>query len=298
MTSVRILLSVAASKSWPIFQLDVNNAFLHGSLDEEVYMELPPGYNSVVKQQGKVCRLLKSLYGLKQASRQWFSKFTDSLLQFGFKQSMHDYSLFTLTSDGVFLALLVYVDDIILTGTSEKKIQEVKDYINNRFSTKDLGPLKYFLGLEVARTDKGIFINQRKYATELLEDTGLLGCKPSKIPMDSKHTLSLSKSALCADSTQYRRLVGRLIYLNVTRPDLSYPVHVLSQFMAAPCQDHYNAALKVLRYVKNAPGQGIFFAANATLHLEAYCDADWASCPIIRRSVSGFCVRLGSAGVS
>ncbi|CAM8973005.1 unnamed protein product [Rhodiola kirilowii] len=298
MTSVRILLALAASKSWPIFQMDVNNAFLHGTLGEAVYMQLPSGYNKDVKTKGKVCRLLKSLYGLKQASRQWFSRFTDALLTYGFQQSLNDYSLFTFTKDGNFLALLVYVYDIILTGPSVPQMEAVKAYINSCFSIKDLGPLKYFLGIEVARSPAGIFINQRKYAMELLDDTGLLGCKPSKIPMDSKHTLGLSTSELMHDPTEYRRLVGRLIYLNVTMPDLSYPVHVLSQFMCNPRQDHYQVALKVLRYVKGAPGQGLFFSATALLSLEAYCYVDWASCPVTRRSVSGFCVCLGSAIVS
>ncbi|KAL9659149.1 hypothetical protein QQ045_028240 [Rhodiola kirilowii] len=145
------------------------------------------------------------------------------------------------------MELRVYVDDIILSGTSVPKMKAVKAYINSCFSIKDLGPLKYFLGLEVARSSTGIFINQRKYAMELLEDTELLGCKPSKIPMDNKHTLGLSTSDLPHDPTEYRRLVGRLIYLNVTRLDLSYPVHVLSQFMCTPRKDHYQDALKVLR---------------------------------------------------
>ncbi|CAM8948160.1 unnamed protein product [Rhodiola kirilowii] len=161
-------------------------------------------------------------------------------------------------------------------------MEAVKAYINSCFSIKDLGPLKYFLGIEVTRSPASIFINQRKYDMELLDGTGLLGCKPSKVPMDSKHTLGLSTSELMHDPTEYRRLVGRLIYLNVTRPDLAYPVHILSQFMCNPRQDHYQAALKVLRYVKGAPGQGLFFSATAPLSLEAHCDADWASCPVTR----------------
>ncbi|CAM8916143.1 unnamed protein product [Rhodiola kirilowii] len=295
MTSVRVLLAIAASKAWPIFQLDVNNAFLHGSLSDELYMQLPPGFNKALENQGKVCKLLKSLYGLKQASRQWFSKFTDVLLAYGFTQSLHDYSLFTYSRDGIFLALLVYVDDIILTETCTDQIEAVKDYIHSCFSIKDLGPLRFFLGLEVARSPAGLFINQRKYAMELLEDAGLLGCKPSKVHMDTTHTLSLSKSDLLADPTPYRRLVGRLIYLKVTRPDLSYPVHVLSQYISTPRHDHYQAALKVLRYVKQAPGQGLFFSATSPLSLEAFCDADWASCPLTRWSVSSYCIKLGSA---
>ncbi|CAM8984711.1 unnamed protein product [Rhodiola kirilowii] len=162
MTTIRTVLKIAASNHWPLFQMNVNNAFLHGTLDEEVYMTLSPGHSSLYKGQKKVCRLKKSLYGLKQASRQWFSKFTESIESLGFKQSLHDYSLFTYDKEGQFLILLVYVDDVILTGTSSSLIQQVKEFIHATFKIKDLGLLKYFLGIEVARSDSGIFINQRK----------------------------------------------------------------------------------------------------------------------------------------
>ncbi|CAM8978512.1 unnamed protein product [Rhodiola kirilowii] len=298
MTTIRTVLALASSKCWPLYQLDVNNAFLHGSLDEEVYMMLPPGHLQQLKSQGKVCRLKKSLYGLKQASRQWFSKFSDALISFGFQQSLHDYSLFTYEVDDVFLILLVYVDDVVLTGTCTKMIHRVKQFIHDAFKIKDLGLLKFFLGIEVARSESGIFINQRKYALDLLHDAGLLGCKPSIIPMDTKHKLSLSTSELLTDPSAYRRLVGKLIYLTVTRPDLAYSVHILSQYMSSPRLDHLNAAHKVLRYIKQAPGQGLFFASSSPLQLTAYCDADWAACPVSRRSLTGFCVTFGTSLIS
>ncbi|CAM8982916.1 unnamed protein product [Rhodiola kirilowii] len=222
MTTIRIVLKIAALKQWPLYQMDVNNAFLHGTLDEEVFMSLPHGHSYQYKGQKKVCKLKKSLYGLKQANRQWFSKFTESIESFGFKQSLHDYSLFTYDKDNVVLILLVYVDDVVLTGTSTTKIQQVKDFIHNTFKIKDPGFLKYFLGIEVARSESGIFINQRKYALDLLSDARMMECKPSVIPMDTKHKLSLSTADLLPDPTVYRRLVGKLIYLTVTRPDLAY----------------------------------------------------------------------------
>ncbi|CAM8966405.1 unnamed protein product [Rhodiola kirilowii] len=247
-------------------------------------MELPPGFFKSDKSCGKVCRLLKSLYGLKHGPRQWFSKFSAALLKFGFVQSLNDYSLFTYTRSGQFLALLVYVDDIVLTGTSNDLIVEVKQFIDSQFRVKDLGLLKYFLGIEVARSPKGIFINQRKYALDLLLDTGLIGCKPSVIPMDTKIQLALSKTAPVEDVSSYRRLVGQLIYLTVTRLDLAFSVHIISQFMHAPTIEHLAVAHKVLRYVKGAPAQGLFYPADQPLILQAYCDADWGSCPITRKS--------------
>ncbi|CAM8956775.1 unnamed protein product [Rhodiola kirilowii] len=209
-------------------------------------MKLPPGFYKKEKAVGKVCRLLKSLYGLKQASRQWFTKFSEALAEFGFTNNLNDYSLFTLHRDGQFLILLVYVDDVLLTGTSDLLIHEVKSFIHQKFQIKDLGHLKYFLGLEVARSSAGIFLNQRKYAVELLEEHGLTDCKPSKTPMEVKHKLGLSTEPALADPLPYRRLVGKLIYLTITRPDLAYPVHILSQFMQSPSEDHLGAAHRLL----------------------------------------------------
>ncbi|CAM8999551.1 unnamed protein product [Rhodiola kirilowii] len=298
MNTIRALLAVAVSKGWPLFQLDVDNAFLHGQLDEEVYMTLPPGYFKVEKAQGKVCKLLKSLYGLKQAPRQWYARFSDALISFGFTQSPNDHSLFTYNKEGIFLALLVYVDDVILTGTSSELIQKVKAFIHDLFKIKDLGQLRYFLGFEVSRSGDGLFLNQRKYALELLSEAGLLACKPSVIPMDTNHKLGLSTAPVLDDPMPYRRLVGQLIYLTNTRPDLAYPVHILSQFMNKPTDDHLKAAHKVLRYIKMAPAQGLFYPSGKDLRLSAFCDADWGACPITRKSITGYAVTLGNALIS
>ncbi|CAM8889824.1 unnamed protein product [Rhodiola kirilowii] len=159
MNTVRTLLAIASSKGWPLYQLDVDNAFLYGHLDEEVYMTLPIGFYKTEKSQGKVCKLNKSIYGLKQASRQWFSKFSDALIQFGFTPSLNDYSLFTYNKKGTYMALLVYVDDVIITRPSDNLIASVKEFIHSKFKIKDLGQLHYFLGIEVARSHSGIFIN-------------------------------------------------------------------------------------------------------------------------------------------
>ncbi|CAM8960116.1 unnamed protein product [Rhodiola kirilowii] len=298
MTTVRTVLALASSKNWPLFQLDVDNAFLHGALDEEVYMTFPPGFFKQEKQLGMVCKLNKSLYGLKQASRQWFSKFSDALLTYEFHQSSHDHSLFTYDHNGDFLILLVYVDDVVITGTSTSLIDSVKTFIHSAFKIKDLGQFKYFLGIEVARSPSGIFINQRKYVLDLLSEVGLLACKPSTTPMDIKQKLALSTADKLPDPTEYRKIVGKLVYLHVTRLDIAFPVHVLSQFLAAPTTDHLQAANRVLRFLKNAPAQGLFYPVGVPLHLEAFCDADWASCPISRRSTSGYCIKLGPCVIS
>ncbi|CAM8953582.1 unnamed protein product [Rhodiola kirilowii] len=192
MTTVRTVIALAASKDWPLFQLDVDNAFLHGDLHEEVYMTPPPGFFKTEKQLGLVCKLTKSLYGLKQAPCQWFSKFADSLMTYGFIQSSNDHSLFTYNHNGEFLILLVYVDDVIITGTSITRINHDKAFIHDAFQIKDLGTLKYFLGLEVARASTGIFINQRKYALDLLAETGFLAV--GALYIDDLYCLNLNFS--------------------------------------------------------------------------------------------------------
>jgi hypothetical protein len=166
MTTVRTLLAIDAAKGWFLHQLDVNIAFLHGDLDEEVYMELPPGFKT--KGESKVCWLTKSLYGLKQASRNWFSKFSNFLLDLGFLQSKADYSLFTWTQGSSFIVLLVYVDDIAIACNDLVAVKSLISTLNDRFRLKDLGTLKYFLGLEIARSTKGIFVSQRKYLLGIL----------------------------------------------------------------------------------------------------------------------------------
>jgi hypothetical protein len=162
LTTIRCLLAIAAANNWFLHQLDVNNAFLHGDLDEEVYMGVPPVFS--IKGESQVCRLTKSLYDLKQAFRQWFSKFTTTLIAQGFVQSKADYSLFTRTEGYVFIALLVYVDDVVVASNDSTVVKQFITPLNEQFKLKDLEKLKFFLGLKVARSAKGISLSQKKYA--------------------------------------------------------------------------------------------------------------------------------------
>lgn len=264
--------------------MDVHNAFLHGVLEEEVYMQLPPGFSSA--KAGSVCRLRKSLYGLRQSSRNWHAKLADSLHRYGFKQSGADHSLYTYTRGDIFIGVLVYVDDLVVVSNNSANCALFKSYLSKCFPIKDLGPLKYFLGIEATRMDSGLFLSQRKYVLDILTECGMLGSRPSSFPMEQHHRLATSSSTILADPSRYRRLVGRLIYLTITQPELSYSLHVLAQFMHEPRQDHWDAAMRVLRYLKQSPGQGLFLRPDS-LELRAYCDSDWASCPLTRRSVTG-----------
>ncbi|KAL5831145.1 hypothetical protein ACOSQ4_016499 [Xanthoceras sorbifolium] len=296
LTTLRCLLTVAAARYWHIHQLDVQNAFLHGDLHEVVYMEPPPG----LRRQGEhtVCRLNKSLYGLKQASRNWFSTFSDTIRKAGYQQSKADYSLFTKTQGTSFTAILIYVDDILLTGNDLHEMERLKRFLLKRFRIKDLGNLKYFLGIEFSRSRKGIFMSQRKYALDILQDSGLLGACPNNFPMEQNLKLTPTDGVLLNDPTKYRRLVGRLIYLTVTRPDIVYSVRTLSQFMQEPRIPHWDAAIRILKYIKGTPGQGLLLPSINSLTLKAFCDSDWGGCRATRRSVTGYCIFLGSSLIS
>ncbi|CAL8999399.1 unnamed protein product [Prunus brigantina] len=258
-------------------------------------MSLPPG----CRRQGEnlVCRLNKSLYGLKQASRQWFAKFSEAIQAAGYTQSKADYSLFTCKNGKSFMALLIYVDDILITGNNVAAINSLKQFLHTRFRIKDLGDLKYFFGIEVSRSKQGICISQRKYTLEILKDAGILGARPVSFPMEQNIKLS-NEGEILKDPAKYRRLVGRLIYLTITRPDITSAVHVLSMFMHEPRIPHMDAAVRILRYLKYTPGQGILFPTQDDLKLKAFCDSDWAGCPTTRRSTTGYCVFLGNSLIS
>ena len=284
MVSVKVLLAVIAIKGW-FSQLDVNNAFLHGDLDKEVYMAFPHGFHS----QGEVFyKLKKSIYGLKQASRQWFAKFSSTLIHLGFIQSKANYSLFTRRHGDIFVVLLVYVDDVLIACNDKAEVDRFKVMLDDKFKLKDLGDLKYFLGLEVARLDKGIALYQRKHTLKLLKDAGLLGYKYAKTPMEHNLKLSKFKGEELKDPSHYRRLVDKLLYLTITRPKITFVVHKLSQFMHKPRRPHLDAAHRELQYLKGEPGKGLMFSSSTDLHLKEFADVDWAACPDTRRLVTGY----------
>ncbi|RVW87999.1 Retrovirus-related Pol polyprotein from transposon RE2 [Vitis vinifera] len=296
--SVRLLLSMAAMCSWPLYQLDIKNAFLHGDLAEEVYMEQPPGFVAQ-GESGLVCRLRRSLYGLKQSPRAWFSRFSSVVQEFGMLRSTADHSVFYHhNSLGQCIYLVVYVDDIVITGSDQDGIQKLKQHLFTHFQTKDLGKLKYFLGIEIAQSSSGVVLSQRKYALDILEETGMLDYKPVDTPMDPNVKLVPGQGEPLGDPGRYRRLVGKLNYLTITRPDISFPVSVVSQFLQSPCDSHWDAVIRILRYIKSTPGQGVLYENRGHTQVVGYTDADWAGSPTDRRSTSGYCVFIGGNLIS
>ncbi|XP_020555067.1 uncharacterized protein LOC110013265 [Sesamum indicum] len=196
------------------------------------------------------------------------------------------------------MALLVYVDDILISGPSMSDIQQVKQHLHELFTIKDIGTAHYFLGLEIARSSDGVFVPQNKYVLDIIQDTGLCHAKSTSTPLPHGLKLVASSGALLSNPDAYRRLVGRLLYLDFTRPDISHSVQQLSQFLNHPCESHWKAALHVVRYLKGCPSKGLFFPSQNSFALKAYCNADWASCPDSRCSLTGFCIFLGDALVS
>ena len=226
LVTIKTMLALSASQNWTLTQLHINNAFLNGDLFEEVFMDLPFGYQPKGELKsgfGKlVCQLHKSIYGLKQASRQWNIKFTQVVIKSGSVQSKADYSLFTKGHGASFVAILVYVDDIIVVGPNATTVSEVKNFLKSQFKLKGLGPLKFFLGLEIARSTTGIVICQCQYTLQLLEDFGFLASKPVSALMNPRVVLQATDGDLLDDATPYRRLVGLFLYLTITRPDCCY----------------------------------------------------------------------------
>ena len=254
--SVHLLLSMDAMHSWPIFQLDIKNVFLYGDLAEEVYMKQPPSFVAQ-GESGLVCKLRRSLYGLKQSPRAWFSRFSSVVQEFGMIRSAADHSVFYHhSSTGKCIYLIVYVDDIVITGNDQDGIQILKQHLFSHFQTKDLGKLKYFLSIEIAQSNSGVVIFQIKYTLDILTDTGMLDCKPVDTPMDPNVKLVPSQGELLRDSERYRRLIGKLNYLTITWPNISFLVSIIGQFLQSPCDRHWDVVVRILRYIKGTSCQG------------------------------------------
>ncbi|GJU23833.1 ribonuclease H-like domain-containing protein [Tanacetum coccineum] len=256
--TIRTVLSLAVSRDWPIHQLDVKNAFLHGHLSETVYMHQPPGFVDPNKPN-YVCHLQRSLYGLKQAPRAWFQRFASYATR---------------------------------VASSSAFLQRIIASLHSEFAMTDLGSLNYFLGISAQRSASGLFLSQSKFAEEILERAHMQNCNPCRTPVDTESKLG-SDGDPVSDPTLYRSLAGALQYLTFTRPNLSYVVQQVCLYMHDPRDPHFTALKRILRYVRGTLDYGLQLHVSSTTQLSAYTDADWAGCPVTRRSTSGYCVFLG-----
>nr|XP_016491322.1 PREDICTED: uncharacterized mitochondrial protein AtMg00810-like [Nicotiana tabacum] len=267
MTTIGTLIGLAVKKGWKMFQLDVNIAFLHSDLHEEVYMETPPGL--FVEQSGMVYKLNKSLYGLKQASK---------------------------GNSVTFVA--VYVDDVIITGAHLEEITSLKKFLHETFRIKYLGRLHYFLGLEILYKSDGVMITLRKFTQDILKKFDCIGYTIVTSPLDPTVKLKADEGISLSDPGHYRKLVGKLNFLIGTRPDIGYSIQHLSQYMQNPRDTHVRAAIHVLRYLKGSLSLGIFLSNSRDYRVRAFCDYDWAAYPETWKSVSGYIVLLGDNPIS
>jgi hypothetical protein len=289
--TIRLVLALAVQFDWNIKQLDVSNAFLHGIFNEEVYMEQPPGFIHPLYPD-YVCKLNKSLYGLKQAPRAWFTRLSQTLLDIGFTGSQVDPSLFTYHSGPIHVYLLVYVDDIILTGNHSKTLTTIINKLQADFAMKNLGSLTYFLGIQATRNTAGLHLRQSKYILDLLDRTQMTECRPYLAPCTSGSKMSKFDGEPLSSPAEYRHIVGALQYVTLTRPDIAYSVNQLCQHMHAPTSVHLTAAKRVLRYLKGSIDFGLQYG-KGSLTITSYCDSDWAGNPDDRRSTTGFGIFLG-----
>ncbi|GJT00676.1 ribonuclease H-like domain-containing protein [Tanacetum coccineum] len=276
--TIRTVLSLAVSRDWPIHQLDVKNAFLHGHLSETVYMHQPPGFVDPNKPD-YVCHLQRSLYGLKQAPRAWFQRFASYAIRVSFQHSKTDSSLFVFHRGSDIAYLLLYVDDIILTASSSAFLHRIIASLHSEFAMKDLGSLNYFLGISAQRSTSGLFLSQSKFAEEILERAHMQHCNPCRTPVDTESKLGSNGDPII-DPTLYRSLAGALQYLTFTRPDISYAVQQVCLYMHDPREPHFTALKRILRYVRGTVAFGLQLHASSTAQLTAYTDADWAGCPV------------------
>ena len=272
LTSIRCLIAMAAVCRWSLYQIDMKNVFLNRDLQEEMYMQPPLGYPHSSSQ---VCRLCRALYGLKQTPRAWFEKFSSVVTQQGFTLSPHDTALFVQRSSTGITLILLYVSDMIITGDDSAGICFLQHFLSQHFEMKDLGTFSYFLGLEVTSSSDGYYLSQAKYTSDLLSKAGITDNKTVSTPLEYNAKLTPLDGEPIYDVTHYRQLVGSLIYLTITRLDISHVMGMISKFMDAPRSVHYAAVLWILRYVKGTLYHGLHYSSRSSLELHAYSDVDW-----------------------
>ena len=305
-SSIRVLLALVAMFDLELEQLDVKTAFLHGELDEQIYMKQPEGFE-VPEKEGQVCLLKKSLYGLKQSPRQWYKRFDSFMLGHGFSRSMYDSCVyFRKLDDGSFIYLLLYVDDMLIAAKNITDINHLKALLNGEFEMKDLGAAKKILGMEIRR-DRGVgklFLTQENYLCKVLERFGMKDAKAVSTPLASHFRLCVAQSPQSQEDEEYMArvpyssAVGSIMYAMVcTRPDISQAVSVVSRYMANPGKEHWQAVKWILRYLKGTSNFCLEFGRTSN-SLVGFVDSDYAGDLDRRRSLTGYVFCIGGCAVS
>lgn len=298
METIRLVVALAAQKRWTIYQLDVKLVFLHGELNETVYVDQPRGYVQK-RDEHKVYKLKKALYGLKQAPSAWYRPIEAYFLKEGFEKYDYEHTLFVKKEkEDKVLIVSLYVDDLIFTRNDELMLEKFKSSMKHEFDMTDLGKMTYFLGLEVLQQSDGIFLFQKKYALEMLQRFGMDRSNFVHNPIVPGVKLTKDESGIKVDKTYYKQIVGSLMYLTFTRPDMMFVVNLISRYMENPTELHLLVAKKVLRYLKGTTEFGIFYKKGGNEELLAYTNSDYAGDLDDRKSTSGYVFLLCSTTVS
>jgi hypothetical protein len=295
--SIRILLAYAAHHSFKLFQMDVKSVFLNGPIKEEVYVEQPPSFEDD-RYPDHVYKLSKALYGLKQAPRAWYECLRDFLITNTFKVGKADPTLFTNTCNGDIFLCQIYVDDIIIGSTNQKSCEEFSRVMKQKFEMSMMGELNYFLGFQVKQLKEETFISQMKYTQDLLKRFGMKDAKPAKIPMGTDGHLDLNKEGKSVDQNAYRSMIGSLLYLCASRPDIMLSVCMYARFQSDPKECHLVSIKRILRYLVSTPCFGIWYPKGSTFDLIGYLDSNYAGCKVDMKSTSETCQFLGRSLVS
>ncbi|GJV72176.1 retrovirus-related pol polyprotein from transposon TNT 1-94 [Tanacetum coccineum] len=295
--AIRIFIANAASKNMTVYQMDVKTAFLNGELKEEVYVHQPEGFVDPERPH-HVYRLKKALYGLKQAPQAWYDTLSKFLLAQGFSKGVVDPTLFIRKTGKHTLHVQIYVDDIIFASTDPKDCDRFSNEMSSKFQMSMMGQISFFLGLQISQNPRGIFINQSKYANEILKKFDLHKSDPVDTPMVERTKLDEDLSGTPVDQTKYRSMIGSLMYLTASRPDLVFAVCMCARYQSRPTKKHLEAVKRVFRYLQGTINMGLWYPKDTAMALTAYADADHAGCQDTRRSTSGSAQFLGDKLVS
>ncbi|KAK6160261.1 hypothetical protein DH2020_003642 [Rehmannia glutinosa] len=277
--------------------MDVKMAFLNGEIDAEIYMEQPEGFVAP-GQEKKVCKLIRSLYGLKQAPKQWHLKFDNTMLSNGYKINECDKCVYVKGTSEAFVIVCLYVDDLLIMGSSHDSIMDTKRMLKRNFDMKDMGTADVILGIKISRTHDGIILSQSHYVEKVLKKFNAFDISPSKTPIDLSVNLVANEAEPPVDQTRYRALIGSLVYLTASRPDITFAVGVCARFQSAPKESHMTTTMRILRYLKGCQEVGLWYPKECGFKLIGYSDSDYAGCRVDRKSTSGTCQMLGNRLVS
>ncbi|GJS17805.1 retrovirus-related pol polyprotein from transposon TNT 1-94 [Tanacetum coccineum] len=290
--SIRILLAYACALDFKLFQMDVKSAFLNGFINEEVYVAQPLGFIDFEKSD-HVYKLKKALYGLKQAPKAWYDRLKSFLIKHEYKMGMVDNTLFTKKKSSNLIIVQIYVDDIIFGSTCQDMCDEFAKIMHDEFEMSMMGELNFFLGLQIKQMEDGIFFNQSKYIKEMLKKFGLEESKPMKTPMSSDTKLTKDEECESVDSTKYRGMIGSLLYLTASRPDIMFSVCLCARFQEAPKTSHLEAVKRIFRYIKGTTHLGLWYPKGTGIETVVYADSDHAGDYVDRKSTSGICIFVG-----